>query len=159
MWKLYLSALLTMLLVTLIGCSNLDTTKAEIEVVDISSENTIITIKINTCKEIQSPIKKEFTVTYYTSMPNENSLLYGSVNCIGEPLGSEMMIASNYYPLYTKINLDGYGELEVRDRGSSRFDCDNRIDLYIPILEGENSNTYYKRVQSMGVDKVIGFIK
>lgn len=105
-------------------------------------------------KQITSPRKQEFIVTYYTDLNSENG--YGAVNCLGERL-EHTMIASNYYPLGTKIRIDGI-TYEVRDRGSSRFNNPKRLDMFIPRNQGESNREYYKRVNAMGVKTVKGCI-
>lgn len=105
-------------------------------------------------KQITSPRKQEFIVTYYTDLNSENG--YGAVNCLGERV-EHTMIASNYYPLGTKIRIDGI-TYEVRDRGSSRFNNPKRLDMFIPRNQGESNREYYKRVNAMGVKTVKGCI-
>lgn len=105
-------------------------------------------------KQITSPKKQEFIVTYYTDLNSENG--YGAVNCLGEKL-EHTMIASNYYKLGTKIKIDGV-TYEVRDRGSSRFNNPKRLDMFIPRNKDESNSEYYKRVNAMGVKRVEGHI-
>lgn len=105
-------------------------------------------------KQITSPKKQEFIVTYYTDLNSENG--YGAVNCLGEKL-EHTMIASNYYKLGTKIKIDGV-TYEVRDRGSSRFNNPKRLDMFIPRNKGESNSEYYKRVNAMGIKRVEGHI-
>lgn len=100
-------------------------------------------------------IEIDFILTFYTSLNCENG--YGAVTCRGENL-VEGIVASNYYPLGTIINLDKYGEVIVADRGSKNFNSNNRLDVYIPREYGESEYQYYKRVNKMGKQKVKGKI-
>ena len=60
--------------------------------------------------------------------------------------------------LNTKIKLQGYGIVEVLDRGGKNFNNTNRLDVYIPRNTNESNSEYYKRVNSMGRVKVKGRI-
>ena len=62
----------------------------------------------------------------------------------------------------TKIMIEG-NEYVVEDRGSSKYikvnnDGSIRLDVYLPKIDGESDNEYYKRIQSKGVRKVKGYI-
>lgn len=97
-------------------------------------------------------------VTYYTDLPQENSYEYGGVNATGEPL-EKGMVANNNLPLGTKIYVEGYGLKTVEDRGSDRhFSQLNRIDIFVPRVNGETDSEYYTRVNNLGRDKLKGYI-
>lgn len=68
------------------------------------------------------------------------------------------MVASNYYDLGTIIYLDEIGEVKVADRGGNEFDNYNRLDVFVPRLEGETDKEYYNRVQKMGRVKKKGYV-
>lgn len=112
------------------------------------------TFMLKSDKQITSPKKQEFIVTYYTDLNSENG--FGAVNCEGKKL-EHTMIANNFYELGTKIRIDGI-TYEVRDRGSSRFNNPKRLDMFIPRNQGESNREYYKRVNAMGVKKVSGCV-
>lgn len=98
----------------------------------------------------------EFTLSFYTSLTKENSSA-GGITCEMIPL-REPMVANNVLPLNTIINLEGYGEVIVKDHGSYRFDNPNRLDVFVARNEGESDRRYYKRVNRMGIQKVKGYI-
>lgn len=97
----------------------------------------------------------EFTLTYYTNLPSENGGY--TKTCEGKPL-EYLMVASNYYPLGTKIYLEGVGTVVVSDRGGKHFNNSNRLDVFIPRNSGESSRQYLKRVNNMGKKTVRGYI-
>ena len=98
---------------------------------------------------------RDFTLTFYTCLPSENSgyttTAWGEVPTYG-------MVASNVYERGTQIYLEGYGDFVVADRGGSNFDSYNRLDIFIPRLDGESDYEYSQRVYSMGIVTVRGYI-
>lgn len=99
--------------------------------------------------------KREFILTFYTSLDFENG--FGAITCTGERL-HDGIVANNVLSLGTKIQLDGYGEVVVSDRGGSSFNSDTRLDVYIPKENDESNYEYSKRVNNMGKVKVTGYI-
>lgn len=97
-----------------------------------------------------------FEITFYTSLNEENG--YGGITASGKKLGDTMVLASNVYPFGTIIYLEGFGELEVQDRGGVEFDSENRLDVYIPRQSGESDAEYKKRVIEYGRRSVSGKI-
>ena len=90
-------------------------------------------------------------------MPSENGGY--SVTARGENLiGLKNAVASNYYPLGTKIYLNGFGTVRVADRGGSSFNSSTRLDVLIQRKEGESNAAYLRRVNNMGVQIVEGYI-
>lgn len=86
------------------------------------------------------------TISYYTNCPEENSGY--TTTCTGaEPKNG--MVASNYWPLGTKIIIDGV-QYTVADRGGSSFDNPNRFDVFVERLSGETNQEYRQRVLNMG---------
>lgn len=103
------------------------------------------------------PERKEFILTFYTSLKSENSSA-GAVTCQNKPLipGG---VANNVIPQNTKIYLEGYGQVVVNDRGSDKyFGVDNRLDVYVEREPGESDRQYFRRVNNLGVQKVQGYI-
>lgn len=96
-----------------------------------------------------------FELTFYSSLNCENG--YGAITCEGKPL-KEGMVANNRIPLGTKIKLDDYGLVEVRDKGGKYFNNTYRLDVFVPRKDGESNSQYYKRIQKMGRVKVKGYI-
>ena len=92
----------------------------------------------------------EFTLTFYTSVE-----CGGNISCEGKRL-TQMVIANNVRPLGQKIELEGYGTLEVRDRGSKIFNRDTVLDIYLPRLKGESNKHYQQRARDLGRIKVKG---
>lgn len=107
----------------------------------------------------QEPQWQEFELTFYSSLPKENSGSgTKSVTCTGGKL-YDGIVASNYYKLNTKIQLEGWGTVTVGDRGSDKyFNNDYRLDVYIPKESNESDSQYFKRVNNMGKIKVKGYI-
>lgn len=112
--------------------------------------------KIEEEKSITTLKSEEFTLTFYTSLAEENSG-YEGLNAYGGNL-EYGQIASNVYPKGTQIRLEGMGMFEVYDVGGQDFDTGNRIDIFIPRLDGESDAAYKERVLSMGKVKVKGYI-
>lgn len=103
----------------------------------------------------KEPEWQEFILTFYTSLNSENG--YGAITCTGDKL-YDGLVASNYYKLNTKIQLEGWGEVTIGDRGGSNFNNDYRLDVYIEREAGESDREYIKRVNSYGRQKVKGYI-
>lgn len=95
-----------------------------------------------------------FKTTAYSSLAEENGGFM--TTCWGEPLEGNI-VANNTLPQGTKIYLDG--EIyTVNDRGSSRFDNPNRIDMLIERNPVETDVAYKKRVSDFGVQYIEGYI-
>ena len=95
-----------------------------------------------------------FKTTAYSSLLEENGGF--DTTCNGEPLEGNI-VANNTLPQGTKIYLDG--EIyEVADRGSSRFDNPNRLDMLIERNPGETDSSYKNRVSEFGVQYIEGYI-
>ena len=104
------------------------------------------------------PQWQEYIVSYYTGLDEENFEGCGGRNCLNKPL-ERGMIANNSLPLGTKIFLDNdYGTRTVQDRGSSRFNDSNRIDLYVERWSGESKEQWKKRAESYGIRHIRGYI-
>ena len=97
----------------------------------------------------------DFILSFYTNTKDENGGY--TVTCTGQPL-QYGMIASNVYPLGTKIYLEGYGLFTVADTGGDHFNNYDRLDVLIPPkYEGEPN--YKQRVNSMGKPHVKGYVQ
>ncbi|MGM8331704.1 3D domain-containing protein, partial [Clostridium perfringens] len=88
----------------------------------------------------------DFIISFYTNTKDENGGY--TVTCTGQHL-QYGMVASNVYPLGTKIYLEGYGLFTVADRGGSHFDNYNRLDVLIPKEGDESVSQYRRRVNNM----------
>jgi 3D (Asp-Asp-Asp) domain-containing protein len=97
----------------------------------------------------------DFTVTHYTDLPEENGGHVGT--CEGKKL-VDGMVASNFYPLGTKIYLEGIGIVTVSDRGGNDFNKNNRLDRFVPRLSNESTYNYKKRTLKMGRQAISGYI-
>ena len=97
---------------------------------------------------------QEFTLTFYTTLPQENGGY--TVTCTGQKLKNGM-VASNVYPLGTKIRINGK-IFTVADRGGKNFNNSNRLDVLVERNPGESDNDYLKRVNNLGTINVIGYI-
>lgn len=126
----------------------------EVEFVSTHQEE-IIEVKQEKWKEINVHI------SYYTSLICENTS-YGSVDAQGNQLVYGTIAIPRDLPLGTRFKLDGFdGEFIGRDRGSKKYikwlDSNTmKVDMFIPRNKGENDNTYYKRVNNMGITKTTG---
>lgn len=98
----------------------------------------------------------DFIISFYTNTKDENGGY--TVTCTGQPL-QYGIVASNVYPLGTKIYLEGYGLFTVADRGGSHFDNYNRLDVLIPKEGDESVNQYRRRVNNMGKPHVKGYVQ
>ncbi|WP_057232392.1 3D domain-containing protein [Clostridium perfringens] len=98
----------------------------------------------------------DFIISFYTNTKDENGGY--TVTCTGQPL-QYGIVASNVYPLGTKIYLEGYGLFTVADRGGSHFDNYNRLDVLIPKEGDESVSQYRRRVNNMGKPHVKGYIQ
>ncbi|MDB2160136.1 3D domain-containing protein [Clostridium butyricum] len=91
----------------------------------------------------------DLVLTYYSRHPSEN----GGYNCTasGSPL-REGIVANNFYPLGTKIELEDGRILEVADRGgASHFNNWHRLDVFVDTYDQDY-------VRSLGVTKIKGRI-
>lgn len=104
--------------------------------------------------EVKDYDVQSFKMTYYTDLPSENGGY--TITCNGEQL-EQGMVASNHYPQGTKLLIDGL-VYTVADRGSSRFDSPNRLDVFQERWGGESDEQYFSRVNKMGVDDTVGFV-
>ena len=97
---------------------------------------------------------QDFVLTFYTSLPEENGGY--TVTCQGKKLKNGM-VASNIYPLGTKIRINGK-IFTVSDRGGKNFNHSNRLDVLVERNSGESNSEYLKRVNNLGKVKVTGYI-
>lgn len=119
-------------------------------------------LKLQKEKELQEQKKneiqwQEFELTFYSGLACENSPK-GAITCTGSKL-YDGIVASNHYKLGTKIQLQGFGEVVVGDRGSDKyFNNDYRLDVFISRNQGESDSHYYSRVNKMGKVKIKGHV-
>lgn len=99
---------------------------------------------------------REITIicSFYTSLAGENGGYAGRTADNGY-LKATSIAAPKDVPFGTIIEIDGYGEKIVDDRGSSKHirwvDTDTlRADVYVPREDGEGDDAYYERVNDMG---------
>lgn len=97
---------------------------------------------------------RKFELTYYTSLPIENG--GHTITAIQTRLRNGV-VASNYYTVGTKIEINGK-IYTVEDRGGSEFNSPNRLDVLVERNYGESDSEYYERVNNMGRKQVIGKI-
>ena len=131
----------------------------EYDMLNYKSNEYIESIKLSklqkaTGLDVKGYYKENFKFTYYTALPSENGGY--TVTCNGEPL-RDGIVASNYYPQGTKLYIDGK-VYTVADRGSSRFNSPNRLDVFVGKYGGESSGEYLRRVNNMGVKNTEGFV-
>ena len=99
-----------------------------------------------------------FYLSFYTSLPNENSNDGTGTDDRGKPLVSGD-VADNYLSYGTQIHLDGIGIVTARDVGSPvYFKNKYTLDVFVPREDGESNQQYYDRVNSMGRRVVKGYI-
>lgn len=94
-----------------------------------------------------------FYLTFYTDLPSENG--GWTVTATGDKLVFGV-VANNVWPLYTKLYVEGYGTMTVKDRGGSEFYSKSRLDVFIPRKSGESNSAYLYRVNMMGRRTVKG---
>lgn len=97
---------------------------------------------------------RKFELTYYTSLPIENG---GHTTTAIQTRLRSGIVASNYYPIGTKIEINGK-IYTVEDRGGSEFNSPNRLDVLVERNCGESDSEYYERVNNMGRKQVVGKI-
>ena len=124
------------------------------EYIKLTKFNELYTISDKYNVDINDIEEIEFKVTAYSSLPEENGGY--TVTCNGEPLKGNIL-ANNTIPQGTKVILDGV-EYEIADRGSSRFNKRNRVDMLIEKLPNESVDEYRKRVSDFGVQYIKGYI-
>lgn len=108
-------------------------------------------------QEREASLNKVFKLSFYTTLPEENGGHANMAN--GKPIvGAYNVVASNYYPLGTKIYLEGFGTMVVSDRGGSAFNSSNRLDVLIQRREGESVANYKARVRKLGRQQISGKI-
>lgn len=88
-----------------------------------------------------------FELTFYTDLPEENGGY--TITASGKPL-EYGVVASNKYPIGTKLRLGNMGIFTVEDRGGREFNNSNRLDVFIPRQSGESNYEYKNRVRNMG---------
>lgn len=98
-----------------------------------------------------------FQLTHYTDDDAENIPGQPSTTCTGEKL-VDGMVASNHYPLGTKIQLEDGRIVTVSDRGGSDFNNPNRLDVFVERLPGESNSAYKKRMLDLGIISMRGYI-
>lgn len=99
--------------------------------------------------------KMRFKLSFYTDLAIDNG--GWTITASGKEL-KYGMVASNVYPIGTKIYLEGYGEMVVEDRGGKHFNNHDRLDVFIPRNSGESDKTYRNRVMKLGRTEVNGII-
>lgn len=108
-------------------------------------------------QEKEASLNKVFKLSFYTTLPEENGGHANMAN--GKPIvGAYNVVASNYYPLGTKIYLEGFGTMVVSDRGGSAFNSPDRLDVLIQRKEGESVANYKARVRKLGRQQISGKI-
>lgn len=91
--------------------------------------------------------KMTFKLSFYSNLPEDNGGYTNTAS--GAPL-EYGVVASNVYPFGTKIYVEGYGMMTVKDRGGSHFNDPTRLDVYIPPKSGESKSDYKKRLLQLG---------
>ena len=120
-----------------------------------------ITAKTSTPPKTKSSPKKtkeiSFKLSFYTTLPEHNGGYTKTAS--GESIvGLKNVVANNYYPLGTKIYLEGFGTMRVADRGGSDFNSSTRLDVLIQRKGGESNVEYAARVWDMGRQTISGYI-
>lgn len=101
--------------------------------------------------------KKTFYLSFYSVLPEENGGY--DLTASGESIhGLYGVAASNYYPMGTRIYLEGWGEVRIADRGGSDFNSSSRLDLLIQPLPGESTSDYKDRILEYGRQTVSGYV-
>lgn len=131
--------------------------KSDVQKTDVvEMKETTSTASKTTEKSFENQKEIDFELTFYTNLDCENG--YGAITSTGEALANKMLLASNVYDIGTKIYLDGYGVLEVKDKGGSEMNLSNRLDVYLPRKEDESDAEYKNRALQYGRQTVKGYI-
>lgn len=120
-----------------------------------------VTAKTSAPPKTESTPKKtkeiSFKLSFYTTLPEHNGGYTKTAS--GESIvGLKNVVASNYYPLGTKIYLEGFGTVRVADRGGPDFNSSIRLDVLIQRKSGESNKEYAARVWDMGRQTISGYI-
>lgn len=100
--------------------------------------------------------KHTFEISFYSDLNCENG--FGNLTASGKTL-SDGMIANNFLDFGTNVYIEGYGLKTVEDRGSKKyFNAVNKADVFVPRIEGETDDQYYRRVNMLGRKNVDGYI-
>lgn len=107
-------------------------------------------------KELQKELAtiRNFELTYYTDLPEENG---GYTITSSQTKLRHGVVASNFYPVGTKILINGC-VYTVEDTGSSEFNSPHRLDVLVERHPGEDDDTYLNRVNNKGRVQVKGKI-
>ncbi|MGL5713497.1 MAG: hypothetical protein ACRCX2_10795 [Paraclostridium sp.] len=128
--------------------------EVEPEIIKDPYEKELDILRLKTGLNVVGYKLTEFKNTYYTSLPSENG--GWTVTCNGEPLEGDI-VANNTLPQGTKLYFNGK-VYTVADRGSSRFNNPNRLDVLVERNYGESDGEYLTRVNNLGVDYIPGLI-
>lgn len=126
----------------------------------IIEERNYFNEKVDVLEKENKNLKKElartvnFELTYYTDLPEENGGY--TITSSQTPL-RHGVVASNHYPVGTKISINGT-VYTVEDTGSSEFDSPHRLDVLVERQPGESDHQYKKRVNDKGRVQVKGRI-
>ncbi|MBP3905816.1 MAG: 3D domain-containing protein [Peptostreptococcaceae bacterium] len=100
--------------------------------------------------------KITFEVSFYSDLNCENG--FGNITATGKTLG-DGMIANNFLEFGTKVYIEGLGLKTVEDRGSKKyFNAIDKVDVFVPRINGESDSEYYKRVNNLGRKNIDGYI-
>jgi len=130
--------------------------KEEAEEVKRKAEESKKSVKAENFDKNQSNTKK-FKVSFYTALPGENGG-HGLMANGESVVTARNVVASNYYPLGTKIYLEGWGTMTVSDRGGSHFDSSDRLDILVTRKSGESDSQYKARAMQLGRQTISGYI-
>lgn len=100
--------------------------------------------------------KMTWTVSFYTNLAVDNGGY--TTTAMGTRLRYGVL-ASNYWPLRSKVSLPGWGDFAIEDRGGTDFDSKYRLDMLIPRNSGETDYQYRSRIWAMGRKSITGYIK
>lgn len=112
-------------------------------------------------EEVSNGIEVNLVITYYTSLTCENGP-WGAVDAQQNPLIHTTVAVPRDIPLGTTFTIEGDETIYVaRDRGSRKhikwIDSDTmKIDMFVPRNSGEDDDSYYRRVNNLGITKVKG---
>lgn len=105
--------------------------------------------KTRTTTNNKTPIS--ITMTFYGDFASENGG-YEGIDASGNKLKLGT-VASNYYPMGTQFEFNGQ-IFTVSDRGGSKLNSPNKLDVFVPRLKNESNSEYRKRLLQYGVRKV-----
>lgn len=108
-------------------------------------------------------VTRNLVLSFYTDLPEENGG-WGGITSIGTSLRAGVAASVNALPFGTTIVTQKFGTLVVEDRMNERVAykrCKSGeipVDVFVPRKKGESKSAYKKRVNNMGIQRVVATV-